>query len=74
MENERETIKAEFCNNCESIVDTIRIECGGYEEIWGAKVWRKDWEEVCTTCHKDDIETIEVYKDDYTLVSPRPGD
>jgi hypothetical protein len=35
---------------------------GNYEEFWGARVWRAEYESVTDCCHTEDYEEIEEHE------------
>ena len=51
------------CVKCKRPCDLHTIDVGGYEEVWGAKIWHSVLEDVSDCCH-DEIEVIDEENDD----------
>ena len=48
-----------WCDNCDKEVEeVIEVDHGGYEEVWGARVWHSQMTDCCNSCGKDDIELL----------------
>jgi hypothetical protein len=39
-----------LCVKCDELCDVIETDVGGYEEFWGAKVWRAEYDTVSECC------------------------
>ena len=46
------------CLKCSNECDLHDIDDGGYEEVWGAKMWHPMWTTVSDCCH-DEYEEVE---------------
>ena len=42
--------KVYFCEECEQECELVEIDEGGYEEIWGARMWHPMWTNVSDCC------------------------
>ena len=51
------------CVKCKQPCDLHTVDHGGYEEVWGAKIWHSVLEDVSDCCH-DEIEVIDEENDD----------
>lgn len=47
------------CEACGKECDTIEIDEGGMEEIWGARMWHAQWVTVSDCCQENYEETKE---------------
>jgi hypothetical protein len=47
------------CLECNQPCELIEIDAGGYEEVWGAKVWHKQPIDVSSCCQVEDWEEVE---------------
>lgn len=45
-------MKTYKCCACDQICELIEIDEGGYEEVWGAKVWVHMYTDVSGCCHE----------------------
>jgi len=45
------------CMKCDDLCHVEEIDAGGYEEFWGAQVWRQEWE-VISECCGDEVEEL----------------
>ena len=45
--------KVYYCEACGSECEPVDIECGGWEEFWGAKVWHSQITTVSGCCHEN---------------------
>lgn len=50
--------KCENCNQTGWWDDLHLSDQGGYEEFWGARVWRSEYEASCPACGGTDITEI----------------
>ena len=41
------------CNKCDCDCELISVDEGGYEEFWGAKVWREDFTSYSDCCNSE---------------------
>ncbi len=39
-----------ICEGCDRICESIEIDEGGYEEVWGAKMWHSQKVDVSDCC------------------------
>ena len=44
------------CNGLFAHDELVEVDHGGYEEFWGAKVWRSEFTDCSPCCFTDDIE------------------
>lgn len=47
------------CTKCGEICDLIEVDEGGYEEWWGARVWRQDFTDYSDCCKAEFEEVVE---------------
>ena len=46
------------CDACNQECDVVCIDEGGYEEVWGARMWHAQWVDVSDCCH-DNFEEVD---------------